>query len=133
MAAALAAALLAIVLVGDRLTGVAGVVRQIWSALSAISALIAVTVAFDGEVAGPVLLAMAVVVAVAGRRDDVAQMGGDRVRDRRRCDLPRATRRRARWSTATEMSTPDAVSTLVSSMLLVACAVAIAWSWVGER
>jgi uncharacterized membrane protein len=66
MAAALAAALLAIVLIGDRLTGVAGAVRQIWSALSAISALIAVTVAFDGEVAGPVLLAMAVVVAVAG-------------------------------------------------------------------
>ena len=88
MAAALSAALLAIVLIGDRLTGVAGAVRQIWSALSAISALIAVTVAFDGEVAGPVLLAMAVVVAVAGRRDDIAQMGGARVRDRRRCDLP---------------------------------------------
>ena len=47
--------------------------RQIWSALSAVSALIAVTVAFDGYVAGPVLLAMAVVVAVAGRRDDIAR------------------------------------------------------------
>ena len=65
--------MLAIVLVGDRLPGVTGVVRQIWSALSAISALIAVTVAFDGHVAGPVLLAMAVVVAVAGRRDGVAR------------------------------------------------------------
>jgi hypothetical protein len=40
---------------------------------SAVSALIAVTVAFDGEVAAPVLLAMAAVVAVAGRRDDVAR------------------------------------------------------------
>ena len=75
MAAALAAALLAIVLLGGRLTGVDGVVRQIWAALSAISATIAVLVAFDGHVAGPVLLAMAVVVAVAGRREAIAQMG----------------------------------------------------------
>ena len=37
------------------------------------SALIAVTVAFDGEVVAPVLLAMAVVIAIAGRRDDVAR------------------------------------------------------------
>ena len=73
MAAGLAAALLAIVLVGDRLPAVSKVVRQIWSATSAVSALIAVTVAFDGEVAAPVLLAMAAVVAVAGRRDDVAR------------------------------------------------------------
>ena len=51
MAAALSAAMLSIVLIGDRLTGVAGAARQIWSALSAISALIAVTVAFDGEIA----------------------------------------------------------------------------------
>ena len=48
-------------------------VRQIWSATAAVSALIAVTVAFDGEVAGPVLLAMAVVVAIAGRRDAVVR------------------------------------------------------------
>ena len=74
MAAGLAAALLAIVLVGDRLPGVSKVVRQIWSATAAVSALIAVTVAFDGEVAAPVLLAMAVVVAVAGRRDAVARL-----------------------------------------------------------
>ena len=60
-------------LVADRIPGVTKVVRQIWSAPSAVSALIAVTVAFDGEVAAPVLLAMAAVVAVAGRRDDVAR------------------------------------------------------------
>ena len=71
MAAALAAALLAIVLTG--LPGVTGVVRQIWSGLSAISALIAVIVAFDGYIASPVLLAMAVVVAIAGRRDEIAR------------------------------------------------------------
>ena len=73
MAAALAAALLAIVLLGERLIGVDGVVRQIWAALSAVSATIAVLVAFDGHVVGPVLLAMAVVVAVAVRREAVAR------------------------------------------------------------
>ncbi len=62
MAAGLAAALLAVALVGDRVSGVSTTVRRIWSATSAVSALIAVTVAFDGEIATPVLLAMAVVI-----------------------------------------------------------------------
>jgi Predicted membrane protein (DUF2339) len=126
MAAALAAAMLAIVLVG--LPGVTGVVRQVWSALSAISALITVTVAFDGHVAGPVLLAMAVVVAVAGRRDGVARWsalglaiaGGG---------LYLSYAPPSSLVEATELSTSAAVSTLLSSLLLVACAVAIAWSW----
>jgi uncharacterized membrane protein len=131
MAAALAAALLAIVLIGDRLAGVAGVVRQIWSALSAISALIAVTVAFDGHIAGPVLLAMAVVVAVAGRRDDIARWaafgfavvgGGFYLSYAPPSSLVEATETRA----------ATGVSTLVASLLLVACAVAIVWSWVGR-
>ena len=46
------------------------------------------TVAFDGYIAGPVLLAMAVVVAIAGRRDDDRAVGRDRVRRRRRRHLP---------------------------------------------
>ncbi len=126
MAAALAAALLAIVLLG--LPGVTGVVRQIWSALSAISALIAVTVAFDGYIAGPVLLAMAVVVAIAGRRDDIARWaaigfavvgGGIYLSYAPPSSLLRAT----------ELDTAAAVSTLVTSVLLVACAITIAWSW----
>src|SRR6476659_2668661 len=71
MAAALAAALLAIVLTG--LPGVTAAVRPIWCGLSAVSALIAVIVAVDGYIAGPVLLAMAVVVAIAGRRDVIAR------------------------------------------------------------
>ncbi len=70
LAAALAAAMLAIVLVDTRLPHI---VTQIWSALSAVSALIAVAVAFDGYVEGPVLLALAIVVAVAGRNDVVAR------------------------------------------------------------
>ena len=126
MVAALAAALLAIVLLG--LPGVTGVVRQIWSALSAISALIAVTVAFDGYIAGPVLLAMAVVVAIAGRRDDIvrwaaigfAVVGGGIYL----CYAPPSALVRA-----TELDTAAAVSTLVASVLLVACAITITWSW----
>lgn len=126
MAAAMAAAMLAMVLVG--LPGVTGVVRQVWSALSAISALIAVTVAFDGHVAGPVLLAMAVVVAVAGRRDAVARWsalgfaiaGGG---------LYLSYAPPSSLVEATPMDAAAGISTLVSSLLLVACAVVIAWSW----
>jgi uncharacterized membrane protein len=131
MAAALAAAMLAIVLIGDRLAGVSGIVGQIWSALSAVSALIAVTVVFDGRVAGPILLAMAVVVAVAGRRDDIARWaafgfaivgGGLYLSDAPPSSLVRAT----------VVGTPEAVSTLVASFLVAACAVVIVWSWVGR-
>jgi uncharacterized membrane protein len=131
MAAVLAAVLLAIVLVGDRLPNVTGAVRNVWSALSAAAALNAVAVAFDGPVAAPLLLAMAVVVAVAGRANAAA-----------------------RWSavafgavgvsyylgyasletllTATARTTPVVASTLVASVLLVACAIVIIWSWAGS-
>jgi uncharacterized membrane protein len=129
MAAALAAALLAIVLTG--LPGVTGVVRQIWSALSAISALIAVTVAFDGHIAGPVLLAMAVLVAVAGRHDAVARWsalgfaiaGGG---------LYLSYAPPSSLVEATSLDAAAGISALVSSLLLVSCALAIAWSWKGE-
>jgi hypothetical protein len=125
MAAALAAAFLAIV------SGVTGVVRQIWSALSAISTLIAVTVAFDGHVAGPVLLAMAVVVAVAGRHDAIARWsalgfafaGGG---------LYLSYAPPSSLVQATPMDAAAGISTLVSSLLLVACAMAVAWSLKGE-
>jgi hypothetical protein len=129
MAAALAAALLAIVLTA--LPGVTGVVRQIWSALSAISALIAVTVAFDGHIAGPVLLAMAVVVAVAGRRDAVARWSalGFAVAG---IGLHLSYAPASSLVEATPMDAAAGISSLVSSLLVVACAVAIAWSWRGE-
>jgi hypothetical protein len=125
MAAALAAAFLAIV------SGVTGVVRQIWSALSAISTLIAVTVAFDGHVAGPVLVAMAVVVAVAGRHDAIARWsalgfafaGGG---------LYLSYAPPSSLVQATPMDAAAGISTLVSSLLLVACAMAVAWSLKGE-
>ncbi|NTY62967.1 DUF2339 domain-containing protein [Mycolicibacterium sphagni] len=73
LAAAVSVCLLAIVLLADRLPGVAGVVTQVWSAASAAAALVAITVAFDGEVAAPLLLAIGAVVAVAGRRALVAR------------------------------------------------------------
>lgn len=128
MAAAVAAALLAIVLIGDRLPGVSVVVRQVWSATSAVAALIAVTVAFDGEVAAPVLLAMALVVTVAGRRDRIARcaaiafwlVGGG---------MNLAYAPPATLVQATALVTPEAVSVLVSSILLAVGAVAIVWSW----
>ena len=131
MSAGLAAALLAIVLVGDRLPGVTKIVRQIWSATSAVSAVIAVTVAFDGEVVAPVLLAMAVVISIAGRRDDVARFiavgfgiigAGVYLGYSPPTSLVRATL----------LSTPDSVSVLASSILLIAAVVAIVWSWVGR-
>jgi uncharacterized membrane protein len=125
MAATLAAAMLAVVLTG--LPGVTGVVRPIWSALSAVSALIAVTVAFDGYIAAPVLLAMAVVVAIAGRRDEIARwaaigfgfVGGATFLSY----APPSS-----LAEATETTTAASISTLIASLLLVACAVTIAWS-----
>lgn len=128
MAAALAAVMLAIVLVGGRLPMVTAPVHAVWSALAAVSALIAVIVAFDGPVAGPVLLAMAVVVAVSARASQVARwcavgfgvVGGLFYL----AYAPLGT-----LVTAIELTTPIAVSTLVASLLVVGWAVVIAWSW----
>jgi uncharacterized membrane protein len=131
MAAGLAAALLAIVLVGDRLPGATKGVRQVWSATSAVSALIAVSVAFDGEVAAPILLAMAVVVAVAGRGDDVARVaaiGFGVVGGLLYLSYAPPTS----LVRATLLSTPDAVAVLVSSILLIAATLAVIWSWIGR-
>jgi len=106
-------------------------VRPIWSALSAVSALVAVTVAVDGYIAAPVLLAMAVVVAIAGRHDVIAQWvaigfvvvgGGIFLTYAPPSSLVEVT----------ETSTAAGISTIVASVLLVACAVTIAWSWKGE-
>ncbi|WP_370331940.1 DUF2339 domain-containing protein [Mycolicibacterium hippocampi] len=128
MAGALSAALLAIVLVGERFPGVPGVVRRVFSATSAVAALIAVTVAFDGPVAAPVLLAMAVVVAVAGRSDHVARWSatGFAIVG---AALQSGYAPPSALLEPTVLATASAVSTLVSSILLAACAVVIVWSW----
>jgi uncharacterized membrane protein len=70
LAASLASGLLALVVIGR---GLPAVVVRVWAALSAIAALIAVNAAFNGYVEAPVLLAMAVIVAVAGRHSAVAR------------------------------------------------------------
>jgi Predicted membrane protein (DUF2339) len=130
LAAVVAAGMLAIVLVGPRLPGVEGRVRQVWAALSAVSALIAVTVAFDGAVAGPVLLALAVVVSAGGEPISrwvaigFAVVGGGFFLG---YAPPRAL------AEPTLLSTPAAVSTLAAAALLIAVSVAIARSWTGDR
>jgi uncharacterized membrane protein len=126
MAAALAAAMLSIVLAKP--PGVTGVVRHVWSGLSACCALIAVIVAFDGYVGAPVLLAMAVVVAIAGRRDEAARwiaiglgiVGGGTF-------LGYASP--GSLVVATQIDTATGISTLISSSLLTACAIVVALSW----
>lgn len=128
MAAALSAALLAIVLLGHRLPGVPGVVRQVFSVTSAVAALIAVTVAFHGQIAGPVLLAMAAVVALVGRRDSVARwaaVGFATIGT----GVHLSTAPLETLLEPTRLSTAAGVSTMVSSILLALAAVAIVWAW----
>lgn len=127
LVAALAAGLVAIVALGDRVPGVSLVVRQVWSVLAAVAALIAVLAAFDGPVAGPVLLAMAAVVAVAGRRSGVtrwiavglAGVGGMVYLDSADPDT---------LVHATKLSAGLAVSVLIGSILVIAAAAAISWA-----
>jgi hypothetical protein len=130
LAGAVAVGMLAIVLSGSRLPGVEGPVRRIWAALSAVSALITVTVAFDGAVAGPVLLALAVVVTMAGggASDSVARWAAIGFAVIGAAFFlgyapPRAL------GQPTLLSTPAAVSTLAGSLLLIAVAVVIARAW----
>jgi uncharacterized membrane protein len=132
MAAVLAAALFGLARVGGRFTKSAGArVGAIWAASSAAALLIAITVAFEGAVAGPLLLATGTVVAVAGRDSAVARwsamgfgvVGGV---------YYLASAPPSDLAFATEVSTPTAVSTLIASLLAVACAVTIAWVWVSR-
>jgi len=131
MAAVLAAILLALALAGGRFTNDSPRVGGIWGAASAVSALIAITVAFDAPVAGPLLLATAVVVAVAGRSSAVARwsavgfgvVGGV---------YYLVSAPPSNLAFATEVTASTAVATLISSLLVMAGAAAITWSWVGR-
>jgi uncharacterized membrane protein len=128
MAAGVAAVMLVLVIVGQRLPNVTGAVRQVWSVHAAVAALIAVTVAFDGPVAAPLLFSMAAVIAVAGRRHVAATWSAvafGTVGVFYYLDYaPLRT-----LVEATTRTTPIAVSTLIASLLLVVCATSIAWSW----
>lgn len=131
LAGALSAVVLGLVLLGDGLPGVAAPVRRIWAALSAGAALVAVVVAFDGPVAAPVLFAMALAVAVAGRSSVVARLSASAftaVAALYYLDTaPLGT-----LVTPTALPVPHAVSTLISSVLAVGCAVVISSSWVAR-
>ncbi|OBI89335.1 DUF2339 domain-containing protein, partial [Mycobacterium asiaticum] len=128
MAAALAAAMLAVALIGNH----PRIVVQTWSAWSAISALIAITVAFAGYIEAPVLLALAVVVAVAGRRDAVARWSATgfgvigTVLFYSYVPLRVLVR-------ATAIPTPIAVSTLAASLLVITFAVVMTRTCVGAN
>ncbi len=132
MVAALAAAVVAIVALADRLPGVSVAVRRAWSVLAAVAALIAVLVAFEGPVAGPVVLAMAAVIASAGRRHGVtrwiaagfAVIGGGIYLNSAGPDI---------LVHATKMTPASTLSVLIGSVLAIAAAVAIAWAWSMDR
>ena len=128
MAAGVAVVMLALVIVGERLPNVTGAVRQVWSVHAAAAALIAVTVAFDGPVAAPLLLAMAAVIAVAGRRHVAATLSAAAFGAVGACYYLDYAPLRTLVE-ATTRTTPIAVSTLIASLLLVVCATSIAWSW----
>lgn len=131
MAAMLAGVLLALALIGDRFTKASTGVAAVWSAAAAVSLLIAITVAFDGDIAGPLLLAVSVVVAVSGRHSAVARwaavgfgvIGGFYYLASASPDV---------LVSATTVATSTAVSTLIASLLAIASAAAIAWAWVGR-
>ncbi|OBG84446.1 hypothetical protein A5699_27015 [Mycobacterium sp. E802] len=128
MVAALAAALVAIVALADRLPGVSATVRQVWTVLAAVAALVAVLVAFDGEVSGPVVLAMATVIAIGGRHGGVtrwiavgmAVVGGAIFLDSAGPEM---------LVDATELPGGLMVSVLASSLLAIAAAAAIGWAF----
>ncbi len=127
LAVAVAAIMLAIVVVGDKVPGVDKAVRHVWSALSAVSVTIAVLVAFDGYVAGPVLLAMAIVVAVAARNQVVAwwvAVGFAALGAAFFLSYAPPTD----LVVATETSVTTALSTLIASLLLIAFSVVIVWA-----
>jgi uncharacterized membrane protein len=125
--ASLAAVVLGIVLLGRELPGVTRSVRRVWTALATVAGLVAVTAAFDGPIAAPVLVAMACVLAVAGRHSGLAggaavafaSVGGLFYLDSASIDA---------LVTPTEVTGAIAVSTLITSVLVIACASAIVWS-----
>jgi hypothetical protein len=124
LAAVIASSMLAIVLLRRGLPGVTRAVAAVWSALSVVAAVVAVTVAFDGYVEAPVFLAMALVVAVAGRHSGTA-----------RCAATGFAALGALvyvsyappeyLAVASVLPASEAVSFLAASVLVIACAVVL--------
>ncbi|WP_264000185.1 DUF2339 domain-containing protein [Mycolicibacillus trivialis] len=125
MAAGLAAAMLAVVLLGAQLPAVA---RQVFAALSAVAALIAVTVGFDGPVAVPVLLGLGVVVALGGHRDVSARWAAAGFGVAGTLGLL-ALAPPSVVTVPTRLPVAEAVSVLVSSVLLIGWTAALGWAF----
>ncbi|MHA7649626.1 DUF2339 domain-containing protein [Mycobacterium sp. ML4] len=128
LAAGLATALLTVVVIGR----LPRTVTQIWSVWSAVSALIALTVAFSGYVEGPLLLALAIVIAVVVRKDTVARwiatgFGIIGIGLFYRYVPLHALLR------ATAMPVAAAVSTLTASLLVIALAVVMTRAWLDSQ
>ncbi len=132
LAAALSVSLLAIVLLSDRLPGVPGVVAQVFSATSAVAALLAITAAFRGQLATPVLLAVAAVVAVTARKDTVGRWAATGLGSVGAVmfvgQAPPGL-----LAFGTELRVATAVSTLAASVLLMGWAGVVAWAWAGTE
>lgn len=128
LAAALAAGMLSAALIGSR----PRIVTQIWMAWSAISALIAVTVAFAGYIEGPVLLASALIIAMVGRDDAVARWiaTGFGVIGTLLFYSYAPLRTLVR---ATAVPTSVAVSTLAASLLVIAFAIVMTRACAGTK
>ncbi|ULP46520.1 DUF2339 domain-containing protein [Mycolicibacter virginiensis] len=105
------------------------VVVQVFSALSAVAALVAVTTALRGSVLAPVLLAMAVVVGVAGRTGGVARWVAAGFGFAGAVVYLRYASPDNLISAAT-MSSADTVSTLIASLLVIALVVVMARAYV---
>ncbi len=128
IAALVSAAMLAVVVAPGRRLGIDDPVTTIWSALSAVAALIAVTTACDGYVEGPVVLAMGMLTAIAGRNSRVARwvatgfavVGGM---------MFAVTAGPDTLTQATVLTTSAAVSVLACSVLGAMSALANAWVW----
>jgi hypothetical protein len=124
LAAVIASSMLAIVLLRRGLPGVTGAVAAVWSALSAVAAVVAVTVAFDGYVEAPVFLAMALVVAVAGRHSGTARWAATGFAALGA--LVYVSYAPPEYlAVASVLPASEAVSLLAASVLLIACAVVL--------
>lgn len=122
---AAAALLLAVALVARTLPAVS---RQIYGVASAAAAVIAVAVAFEGPVLAPVLLAMSLVIAVAGRDDRVARLVAGVIGVFGGIGFL-AISPPNQLAEATSIDAAQAASVVVASVLVVAAIWTNLWTW----
>ncbi|MDP7723658.1 DUF2339 domain-containing protein [Mycobacterium sp. TY814] len=132
LAAVLAAALAVGMLTAALIDRHPRIVTQIWLVWSAISGLIALTVACSGYVEGPVLLALAIVIAMVGRQETVARwiaLGFGIIG----CGLFYSYAPLHALVRATAMPGAVAASTLAASLLVIAFAVVMTRVWLDSE